>query len=84
MDREDNIYSKNLHDQVLRGLAVMCTNVSRNRAADNTQWDTAHALRIEWLRLNIGSDTSEAEASSLKKRMLEFLIGVPHWMLAGV
>lgn len=82
----ENVYRQPLREQNLTGLADLCANVSRNHSADNTQWDTAHALRIEWFRLNISSlnrDTTEAEAS-LKKRMLEFLTGVPHWMLAGV
>jgi hypothetical protein len=86
MDRE-NIYRKNLHDQDLAGLAELCGNVANTRSTDYKQGDTAHALRVEWLRLRLdGSplhDKTEAE-TSLKRRMAEFLAGIPTWMLSGL
>jgi hypothetical protein len=84
--RSSRIYGKNLHDQDLTGLAELCGNVARHSSADYRQSQTAHALRVEWLRLNLGSlngDRTEAE-KSLKKRMEEFLAGVPSWMLRGL
>ena len=86
MDRED-IYRKNLHEQDLAGLAELCANVATNLSANHTQGDTAHALRVESLRLRLGGlplhDKTDAE-TSLKKHMLEFLAGVPTWMLSGI
>jgi len=86
MDRE-NIYRKNLHEQDLEGLAELCGNVANNRSANHTQADTAHALRVEWVRLRLDGSldhgTTEAE-KSLQKRMAEFLAGVPSWMLSGL
>jgi hypothetical protein len=85
MDR-DNTYGKPLHEQDLAGLAELCANVAYNLSADHKQSDTAHTLRVEWVRL--GLDTSldgartEAEAS-LRKRMIEFLAEVPTWMSKG-
>jgi hypothetical protein len=42
---------------------------------------------VEWIRLDIDrsldGNKTEAEAS-LKKRMFEFLSGVPAWMLSGL
>jgi hypothetical protein len=74
---------KALHEQNLPALAEMCANVARNHAADWRQSNTAYSLRIEWVRLELdhslaGSKTEAEE--SLKKRMLEFLAGVPNWM----
>jgi hypothetical protein len=86
MDREDSIYLKTPHELDLTGLAELCGNVARHSSADYRQSQTAHALRVEWLRLNLGSlngDRTEAE-NSLKKRMAEFLVGVPSWMLRGL
>jgi hypothetical protein len=84
---DNNIYRKELHEQDLTGLDELCANVARNRSTDCKQSDTAHALRMEWVRLRL--DTSldgartDAEAS-LKKRMEEFLTGAPSWMLRGL
>jgi len=76
MDRNDNTYTKNLHEQDLRGLAELCANVARNHSADYNQSDTAHALRREWVSLylqgSLDHGTTEAE-KPLQKRMLEFL-----------
>jgi len=86
MDREDNIYRKNLNELDLTGLAELCSNVARNVYANSKQLDTAHALRMEWVRLgldrSLDGDKTEAK-ESLKKRMGEFLAGVPSWMLIG-
>ena len=86
MDRDDNIYRKPLHDQDLTGLAEMCANVARNTSADFRQSNTAHALRVEWVRLGLDRllDGGKTEVEiSLKKRMTDFLAGVPSWMLTG-
>ena len=87
MDRNDAVYRKPLHELDLTALADRCANVARNVSAERTQSDTAHALRVEWLRLgldrSLNADKTEAEAS-LKKRMFEFLVGVPAWMLSGL
>jgi hypothetical protein len=87
MDREDNIYRKNLPEQDLIGLADLCANIARNVSADSRQSDTAHALHVEWIRLRFDgsphNDNAEAE-NSLKKRMSQFLAEVPSWMLGGV
>lgn len=82
----DSVYHQ-LQEQDLKGLAEMCANVARSDAAGPEQSDTAHALRIEWIRLKLDRslDGSRAEAEeSLKKRMVEFLAGVPAWMWSGV
>jgi hypothetical protein len=86
LDRDDNIYRKPLHEQALTNLAEMCANVARNTSADSKQSDTAHALRVEWLRLGLDHllDGGKTEVEmSLKKRMTDFLAGVPSWMLTG-
>ena len=87
MDRKDGIYGKNLHQLDLAGLAEFCRNVAGNQSANQMQADTAHGLRVEWVRLgldrSLNSDKTEAEAS-LKKRMQEFLSGVPAWMMSGI
>ena len=86
MDRT-GIYAKNLHELDLAGLAELCGNVANNHSANQIQADTAHALRVQWVRLSInglpGDGKKEAEAS-LKKRMEEFLAGVPTWMWSGL
>jgi hypothetical protein len=86
MDREENIYRKNVHELDLPALAELCANVARNRSADTKQSDTAHALRVESVRLRLdrwrNGDKMEAE-ESLKKRMAEFLAEIPGWMLSG-
>ena len=83
MDRRGGVHGKNLHEQDLAGLAELCGNVA-DRSANRPQVDTAHALRVEWLRLNHSPHDGEDADASLKKRMLEFLIGVPAWMMVGV
>jgi hypothetical protein len=86
MDRKDGIYGKNLHELDLAGLSQLCVNVAINRSASQTQTDTAHALRVEWIRLgldrSLDGGRTEAE-NSLKKRLADFLAGVPSWMLSG-
>jgi hypothetical protein len=87
MAREDDVYRKHLHEQDLAGLAELCGNVARHLSADYRQSQAAHALRVEWLQLrfngSLNGDKTEAE-KSLKKRMTEFLSGVPTWMLRGL
>ena len=70
----------------MAALAEMCANVARSHSADHKQSDTAHALRAEWVRLSVRfrDDKTEADQESLKNRMVEFLSGVPEWMLSGV
>jgi hypothetical protein len=62
---------KTLHELDLRALADLCANVARNVSADSKQSDTAHALRVEWVRLGFitsqDGDTTEI-ANSLKNR----------------
>jgi len=87
MDRTDTLYQRPLHEQDLTGLAELCTNVAHNVSADSKQSDTAHVLRVEWMRLRLDGSldhcTIEAEAS-LRNRMLEFLAEVPTWMSRGL
>ena len=83
MDREDgNIYRKELHEQDLIALAELCTNVARSPSVDSQQWDAAHALHLEWVRLRIEGSldhgTTEPE-KYLQKRMIEFLAEIPSW-----
>jgi hypothetical protein len=84
-DRTDDIYGKNLHELDLAGLAELCGNVVNNHSADHRQSDTARRLRAERVQLDVRflDDKTEPEAS-LRKRMLEFLSGVPGWMMSGV
>jgi hypothetical protein len=83
----DTIYRRPLHELDLTGLAELCTNVAHNVSADRNQSDIAHALRLEWLRLRLEGSldhgSTEPEAS-LRKRMIEFLAGVPTWMVKGL
>jgi len=83
----DNIYLRNLREQDLTALAELCANVAHNPAAQRTQGDMAHLLRMEWVRLEIDGSLnggmSEGE-KSLQKRMTDFLAGVPDWMWAGL
>lgn len=85
MDLKDGIYSRKLQEQDMAGLAEMCGNVARTRSADDRQSETAHKLRAEWVRVECRrhDDRTESEKESLKKRMVEFLSGVPEWMLSG-
>jgi hypothetical protein len=85
MDLKDGIYGKNLHELDLASLAELCGNVANNHSADHGQSDTAHRLRAEWVQLYVRfrEDKTEAEAS-LRKRMQEFLSGVPAWMMSGI
>jgi hypothetical protein len=86
MDRDQTIYQRPLHERDLAGLAELCANVARNVSANSKQLDTAHALRMEWVRLgldrSLDGDKTEAK-ESLKKRMGEFVAGVPSWMFSG-
>jgi hypothetical protein len=84
MDRQDETYQNNFREQDLSGLALLCANVAKNRAADRKQSDAADALRLEWVRLDRSPhDTVEAEEKALKKRMAEFLAEVPTRMMRG-
>ena len=83
MDRKDTIYGKNLSELDLTGLAELCGNVANNRSANQPQADTAHALRVEWVRLSI-DHASDGKNEALRKRMLEFLVRVPAWMMSGL
>jgi hypothetical protein len=85
VDRKDGIYGKNLHELDLVALAELCGNVAINRSANLTQSDTARRLRAEWVQLEVRFRDYKIEAeASLKKRMLEFLSGVPAWMMSGL
>jgi hypothetical protein len=73
----------NLQEKDLAGLADLCLNVARNLSDDKLS-ETAHALRVEWVRLSLrprDDGKLEADKESLRKRMTEFLSGVPTWML---
>jgi len=86
MDRDD-IYRKTLHELDLAGLAELCANVARHSSADSKQSDTAHALHVEWVQLGLKRSLDHGETEpekSLKKRMVEFLAGVPTWMSKGL
>lgn len=87
MARDETIYRKPLHEQNLTGLAELCSNVAHNLSANSKQSDTAHALRLEWVRLGLDHlldhGTTDAE-QSLRKRMIEFLAEVPTWMSSGL
>jgi hypothetical protein len=85
MDPQDGICGKNLHELDLAGLSQLCANVAINRSANFTQSDTARRLRAELVQLDVRfrDDKTEAEAS-LRKRMQEFLSGVPAWMMSGL
>ena len=70
----------------LAGLAELCANVARHSSADIKQSDTAHALHVEWIQLGLKRllDGGHREPKkSLKKRMAEFLVEIPKWMLTG-
>jgi hypothetical protein len=82
LDR-DSIYQKPLHEQDLAGLAELCANVAINHSADSTQTDTAHALRLEWIRLRLDHAT-DGKNEALRKRMLDFLSELPAWMMSGL
>jgi hypothetical protein len=86
MDRDSTFYRKPLGEHDLTGLMELCANVARNVSANSKQSDTAHALRMEWVQLDLKHllDGGHTEAEkSLRKRMIEFLAEVPSWMLSG-
>lgn len=87
MNRKDGVCGKNPQELDLAGLTELCANVAINRSASRTQTNTAHAWRMEWIRLSLdhssGDGEKEAEAS-LRKRILEFLSDIPGWMMSGV
>jgi hypothetical protein len=62
MDRDD-IYRKNVYELDLRGLAELCGNVAGNCSASRTQADTAHGLRVQWVRISLDHAT-EADKSA--------------------
>lgn len=78
----DDIYRKKISELDLIGLAELCGNVAHNRAASHMQADTAHSLRVQWLRIRLDHAT-EADKESLKKRMADFLSDIPAWMRNG-
>jgi hypothetical protein len=87
MDRKHNPDRTNLHELDLTELTHLCVNVSINRSANPTQTDTAHALRMEGIQLSLDHslrDGKNETEASLRERMVEFLSGVPAWMLSGV
>jgi hypothetical protein len=45
MDREENIYRKNVHELDLTALAELCANVARNSSADYRQSHTHNRLK---------------------------------------
>jgi uncharacterized protein YdcH (DUF465 family) len=64
----------------LTELAVLCSKIAGNPAADSKTADEAHALRSEWVRLQKPPQPTdkerrklEAQKQSLKDRMAEFL-----------
>ncbi len=72
-----------LEGKSLTELAALCGNVTSNPAADPAAIEKAHALRLEWVRLQhpLHLDSTEqqkieAQKESLKKRMAEFLSGL--------
>jgi hypothetical protein len=86
LDHKDNLYHKDLGDHDLSELAELCANVARNLCTDHMQSNTAFILRQEWIRLDLDHllEGGKTDAEKfLKRRMLEFLAGVPTWMLAG-
>jgi hypothetical protein len=83
----NHIYRKPLHELDLTGLTELCGNVAHNLSANSRQSDIAHSLRVEYVRLHLDRslDGGKSEAEeSLRQRMLEFLAGVPAWILSGV
>jgi hypothetical protein len=81
VDRDD-IYRKKITELDLEGLAELCGNVANSRAASQNHADTAHAFRVQWVRMNLDHAT-EADKESLKKRMADFLSDIPVWMRNG-
>jgi len=79
MDREHSY-----GDLDLTALADLCVNVARSVSTDFKQSDTAHKLQVEWIRLSLDGAAKAEAKDSLKKRMVEFLSGVPRWMASGV
>lgn len=87
MDLKDCIHGNHLRELELAELAELCTNIAMNRSANHTQTDTAHVLRMEWIRLSLdhpSGDGKKDAVASLRERMLEFLSGVPAWMTSGL
>jgi hypothetical protein len=71
-----------LEGKSLTELAVLCGGVASNPGADSATVKKAHALRLEWVRLQHlphpalalkESQQLEAQRESLRKRMVEFL-----------
>lgn len=84
MDREDHIYQNHFLERTLSGLALLCANVAKKSSADRKQSDAAHTLWVEWVQLHsepASHHSIEAEEESLKKRMAEFLAGIPPRMM---
>jgi hypothetical protein len=72
-----------LHELDLAHLAELCGDIAHNHSVTHQQWETALALCVEWVRLSLNREVNERRNESLKKRMVEFLSGVPTWMLPG-
>lgn len=73
--------AEKLEHKNLTELAVLCGKVAAIPSADKGIVETAHALRLEWVRLQQSLHPSlseqqkiEAQQESLKKRMVEFLV----------
>jgi len=84
MNREDDFCHNHFLERNVSGLALLCANVAKKCSADRKQSDAAHALWVEWVQLHserTAQDNIEAEDESLKKRMAEFLAGVPPLMM---
>jgi hypothetical protein len=71
-----------LERENLTVLAVLCGKVAGDPSADSATVDKAHALRLEWVRLQQAphpvlkeQQKIEAQKESLRKRMAEFLSG---------
>ncbi len=65
----------------LTELVVLCGKVAAMASADKGIVETAHALRLEWVRLQQSLHPAlkeqqkiETQKESLKKRMVEFLV----------
>lgn len=74
---------KKLQALSLESLAELCGNVAHSPSVTHEQWETAHRLRMEYLRLTLGREKAadEQKLQSVRKGMVEFLSGLPGWML---
>lgn len=74
---------KKLQELSLESLGDLCGNVAHSPSVTHEQWETAYRLRTEYLRLTLGREKAadEQQLESLKKGIVEFLSGLPSWML---